>query len=249
MAIRGIDVSSHQGIIDWAKVPSEIQFAFTKATEGTNYTNPTFARNWEGIKATGRVRGAYHFARPSENGPTEEANYFLQAIQNVGGLKEGDLIALDMEDTEHSGDLYPWTLAWLKYVEENTGLKPFLYSGRWYMEPHSLLNRPALAEYGLWYAAYQAELPPAPSAWPFVAIWQYGDTERLPGINGPVDTDEFNGDSIEQLRRYGLIEAEKLPSSIVIDKAKFEAILKRTSKLIVDLQDIIDDMDELGGQV
>jgi hypothetical protein len=67
---RGIDVASYQGYPNWTAVAAAgYQFAITKLTEGTNYVNPTFGHNWQGIKAAGMVRGVYHFARPSANTP------------------------------------------------------------------------------------------------------------------------------------------------------------------------------------
>src|SRR4051794_35865320 len=69
-ALTGPDVSSYQhpqGItIDWAGVHSSgAAFAFVKATEGAGYTNAHFASDWSALGATGTIRGAYHFARPS----------------------------------------------------------------------------------------------------------------------------------------------------------------------------------------
>src|SRR3954453_10276082 len=59
--LRGIDVSHHQGQIDWSAVKaSGIQFAYIKATEGTEFTDATFAENWRNSNTAGIVRGAYH---------------------------------------------------------------------------------------------------------------------------------------------------------------------------------------------
>src|SRR5215472_886920 len=66
---RGPDVSSYQPNVDWSAVAaSGCRFAFAKATEGVGYVNPYFAQDWTGIAAAGMVRGAYHFARPSQSG-------------------------------------------------------------------------------------------------------------------------------------------------------------------------------------
>lgn len=59
---QGIDVSDHQGTIDWNAVRQAGQiFTFVKATDGITWTDPEFAANWSAAKAAGLLRGAYHF--------------------------------------------------------------------------------------------------------------------------------------------------------------------------------------------
>ena len=46
-AVQGIDVSHWQGTVNWTSVRNSGKvFALCKATEGTTYTDPTFATNW-----------------------------------------------------------------------------------------------------------------------------------------------------------------------------------------------------------
>ena len=64
-ALPGIDVSRHQGTIDWAQVAASGQrFVLAKATEGLLTVDPTYATNRAGAMAAGLEFGAYHFARP-----------------------------------------------------------------------------------------------------------------------------------------------------------------------------------------
>src|ERR1039458_5601706 len=49
--VKGVDISHYDGAINWATVKAGgIDFAFAKATESTNFTDPTFATNWAGMK-------------------------------------------------------------------------------------------------------------------------------------------------------------------------------------------------------
>ncbi len=49
-AVSGIDVSHHQGAIDWQAVASAgIDFAYAKATEGSQFVDGQFASNWSGM--------------------------------------------------------------------------------------------------------------------------------------------------------------------------------------------------------
>jgi hypothetical protein len=93
--LRGVDVSSYQGSIDWSSAKSSgIAFGFAKATEGDTLEDSTFAANWAGMKSAGVVRGAYHFFHPSESA-TAQASFVLS---KVGTLEAGDLpIVLDFE--------------------------------------------------------------------------------------------------------------------------------------------------------
>src|SRR5687768_1484289 len=59
--IRGIDVSHHQGAVDWKKVEAAgIDFAYIKATEGRDHRDPRFDANWRAAEGA-LARGAYHF--------------------------------------------------------------------------------------------------------------------------------------------------------------------------------------------
>tara|TARA_B100000683_G_C12168523_1_gene423236 strand:+ start:363 stop:605 length:243 start_codon:yes stop_codon:yes gene_type:complete len=62
----GIDVSHHQGAIDWAKVKAAgVHYCFMKSTEGSTFKDKRFDFNWNQAKAHGIIRGAYHFFRPN----------------------------------------------------------------------------------------------------------------------------------------------------------------------------------------
>lgn len=196
--LRGIDVASHQGAIDWPAVAaSGIAFGITKASGGTWYTNPTLGANWLGMKAAGVARGAYHFAFETSgqafpgDGPEAEADYFLTALKRAGGIEAGDILALDIEDG--NGPLGDWALRWCRRVESASGVKPIVYTGTWFSVPHGFGNVPALADYPLWLAAYQAAPPSAPAPWTKTTIWQHSDEGRVPGISGNVDLNIFNG--------------------------------------------------------
>src|SRR5207344_2546016 len=98
-ALPGIDVSHHQGAIDWVQVAGAgVRFAFAKATEGRNYVDPQYATNKAGAALSGVAFGAYHFAQPdgTANDAILEADHFVDVAQ----LEPGDLVpVLDIERT------------------------------------------------------------------------------------------------------------------------------------------------------
>src|SRR5690242_3411645 len=101
---RIIDVSHHQGVIDWIQVADDgIQGAMIKASEGIGYIDPLFRQNaTEAISAGLRV-GFYHYARPeSGNTPEQEVEAFMGAIS---GLRASLPLVLDLEG--EAADLGP----------------------------------------------------------------------------------------------------------------------------------------------
>ncbi len=126
----GIDVSNHQGQVNWKKVAGHgVKFAWVKATEGTHFSDPFLRPNLEGARAAGVPVGAYHFARPDRNQPKAEADYFLAAL---GPLKAGDLLpVLDFETAApalNEAALTAWAARWLEIVEERIGGPAVFYS-------------------------------------------------------------------------------------------------------------------------
>jgi GH25 family lysozyme M1 (1,4-beta-N-acetylmuramidase) len=199
-SLPGIDVSHYQHEIDWTQVAaSGIRFAFQKATEGTGYVDPTYATNRAGATANGIVFGAYHFARPDLHpfDPVPEADHFVDTAQ----LGQGNL--LPVLDLERSGDLSQeeltaWIIGWLNRVYERTGVRAIVYTS-----PNGWLNRTgdttAVADSGyttLWVAHWDTPTPRVPAndwqanGWTF---WQYSNCESIPGIEGCVDGDWFDG--------------------------------------------------------
>ena len=76
--VPGIDVSNWQGSVDWtAQWNAGKRFAYVKATEGTGYTSPSFAQQYNGSYNVGMVRGSYHFALPNTSSGATQANYFV----------------------------------------------------------------------------------------------------------------------------------------------------------------------------
>jgi lysozyme len=77
----GIDVSNHQGVIDWDAVAGDgISFAYAKATEGRDWVDKRFAANWAGAADAGIDRGAYHFFSLCTDG-AEQAEHFLRVAK------------------------------------------------------------------------------------------------------------------------------------------------------------------------
>ncbi|MCH8331531.1 MAG: lysozyme, partial [Bacteroidetes bacterium] len=66
--VRGIDISHHQGEIDWGQITEPLDFVFIKATEGQNFNDTRFKDNWGNARKHGYKVGAYHFYRFCKTG-------------------------------------------------------------------------------------------------------------------------------------------------------------------------------------
>ena len=201
--ILGIDVSNWQGNVDWEQVKADgYTFAWAKATEGMTYTDPMFFTNMENGLDANVVMGAYHFARPDNNAPQEDAANFL----NIASAYIGNGFlppVLDLENPYSGGqavlltemfsseELSSWAQAWMIEVETQTGITPFIYINGNYA---NYLNEP-LNEYGLWFAQPDENLNPPVNigAWDDWKFKQYSWWGDIPGIQGDVDLNIFNG--------------------------------------------------------
>ena len=188
--VKGLDVyhlDNGGKTIDWAAVKNAgASFAFVKATESTNFTDSSFQTNWDGLKAAGMYRGAYHFFH-SDVDPAAQATYFLSV---VGKVEAGDMLVLDLESPngQTQATILSHALTFMQNVENATGTKPILYTS-----PAFLSNFGGLGAYPLWVANYGVSCPDVPAAWKTYEFWQSTGTGSFPPITGDVDLDTFNG--------------------------------------------------------
>jgi len=202
--VKGVDISHYDGTIDWATAHGDgIDFAFAKATESTNFTDPTFATNWAGMKKAGVVRGAYHFFHADVD-PTAQMTYFVQAIQAAGGLEPGDLPpAIDFEVTNNvaSGTIEQNLLTAIDALAKATGMKPIVYTSPGFAD--GIMPAGTGSTSTLWVANWQVSCPTMPTAWASWSFWQSADNGTVAGISASsVDLDEFDG-SLAQLQAFG----------------------------------------------
>ena len=190
--VHGIDISHYQGDIDWALLARQregefpLRFVFMKATEGGDHADEAFARNFRQARRYGFVRGAYHFFNPRTDA-LRQADFFIRTVP----LDSADLPpVLDVETTggKNRDELQQGVLAWLRRVEAHYGVKPILYTG--YKFKLRYLNDSAFLSYPYWIAHYYVDSVRYEGPWRF---WQHTDAGIVPGIEGNVDLNVFNG--------------------------------------------------------
>jgi len=187
--IWGIDVSHHQGKIDWHKVKSEnIQFVYVKATEGGNFKDPSFIENWDGAKKEGMKVGAYHFftlCRPVK----EQINNF---ISNVPVQEDALPPVLDLEfmgnckNSPTQVSLPSDIQVFIAALRSRFGKEPVLYVTYEFYEAH--LKSTSIGQNHIWIRSIFGTPPETPN-W---IIWQFANHGRLQGIEVPVDLNVYN---------------------------------------------------------
>lgn len=201
--LDGIDVSYHQGTIDWQQVAAAgKRFAFVRASAGTLTADTAYAPNRSGARAAGLTVGSYHYANPdtAPNDAANEAGWFLQNAT----IATGDLVpVLDLEVSNglDAAALTAWAQIWLDRVYGATGVRPIIYTNATFWQT-AMADTDWFARNGypvLWIAHWTtASQPTVPAGgwggngWMF---WQHSSMGGVPGISGPVDLDRFQGGS------------------------------------------------------
>lgn len=190
--LRGIDVSYYQGTIDWDSVAADgIDFAFIRVSDGVDYIDSQFVRNWSEARRVGVVRGVYQFWRAGVD-PIDQANLL---IDRMGPLEADDLPPVaDVEDADgySAGTIEANLRVWMDTVEAATGRTPIIYTG-----PYFWRDSVGGADFGenpLWVAHWGTDCPEVPAPWTDWVFHQDSATGDVAGIGGDVDTDRFNGD-------------------------------------------------------
>lgn len=190
---KGIDVSKHQGSIDWQQVAQDgVEFAFIRVAlrgyqTGKLVEDEYFEENVKGAVSAGIKVGVYIYSQAvNEEELLEEANFVLEKIapykiecpvvfdvERVAGA-DARMNKLSVEERTNLTALFCQTI-------ENAGYKPMIYHN---MEMGALMvDIGALEQYDKWFAYYNDDF-----YYPYdFSVWQYSEKGRVNGIEGDVD--------------------------------------------------------------
>ena len=193
VSIKGIDVSTYQGDIDWEKVAaSGVKFVFIRLgyrgyESGLLVKDDRFEDNIRGALQNGIAVGVYFVTQAiSVEEAVEEAQFVMENIRPYNVTWP---IVLDIEDaasaTARTAELSQQArtdhaIAFCETVKAS-GYTPMLYCNiRWFIEK---LDITRITDYDKWFAQYFRK-PFFPYAF---QVWQYSSTGRIDGIEGNVD--------------------------------------------------------------
>lgn len=168
-----------------------------KLTQGDWYLNPFRQRQRLGAHAAGILNvGLYHYTELVASGGANEgknltgaqnADFFLQAVGEDGGIQKNEFLAGDWEQTDYistTADLRAALLDFEGRIQRPLGIQALFYSGDWYAIPHDIEDDPAVAALPKWWAAYGPVTPSHPAN---IVLWQFTDRGVFPGLPFPVD--------------------------------------------------------------
>ncbi|MFF5074789.1 lysozyme [Micromonospora olivasterospora] len=201
--LPGMDVSSWQGNVNWSAAWNNgARFAYVKATEGTGYTNPYFAQQYNGSYNVGMIRGAYHFALPNQSSGATQANYFVD--HGGGWSRDGKTLpgALDIEYNPYGATCYglsqasmrSWIASFVNQYFARTGRWATIYTTTDWWTTCTGNTSQFAANNPLWIARYASTVGALPAGWPTYSFWQWADSGVFPG-----DQNVWNG-SLDRLK-------------------------------------------------
>ncbi len=205
---KGIDVSAHQGRIDWEKVKnSGIQFAILRLGIGSNMSSQDdayFEANVQGCESVGLPWGAYLYSYALN---LEDAKSEVQhALRLLNGKRPEYPLFFDMEDADgykakhgmpSNQGLVDICKTFLLGIEE-AGYYASLYASRSWL--NNQLNSSELDRFDKWVAQWNTSC----SYKKPYGIWQYTDSGRVGGINGNVDMNIAYRNYPEVIKQSGL---------------------------------------------
>ncbi len=195
----GVDVSEHQGEVDWAAVEAAgmdfaiLRLGYRGTTEGLLYLDEAFEENYRAATDAGLFVGVYFFSQAvTEEEAEEEADF---VVKTLNGRKPAYPVVFDWEFPNESEELpaedmrvhgvtgeqaAKFGAAFCRKIKE-AGYTPCVYTNKYWAYEFFDMNQ--WKDYDFWYAEYEK----VPSMYYNFRLWQYTDEGTVPGIEGGVD--------------------------------------------------------------
>lgn len=256
--LKGCDVSSHNGNIDWGKVKSQIDFAIIRLGYGDNVERQDdsyFIKNVNGCIDNNIPFGVYIYSYALNLGGNEsiqsEVDHTKKMLSKIS--QKPFCVYIDMEDdsTIKLGKtmLTNFSLEFCKQITQ-LGYKAGVYANENWFRNYLQVSTIASYGYSIWCAKYSTNKPNITSNYD---IWQYSSTGCINGINGNVDmnymynniigSQSINEKTIDELAReviagkYGNGEARKKTLG-----NKYNQVQERVNQLLKQPKKSIDEI-------
>lgn len=199
--MKGIDVSVHNGDIDWQKVKNVgIDFAILRAGYGREFSqkDKKFEDNYAGAKAAEIPVGAYWYSYATT---VDEAKLEAEVCASILKDKQFEFpIFFDQEEKKTldtgKANCSAMVRAFCDVLEKN-GYWVGLYTSRSVLSTH--IEDDIKTRYALWVAEWGEKLNYSGT----VGIWQYSSKGKVSGISGNVDLDTAYIDYAAKVRAAG----------------------------------------------
>ena len=183
MQKKGIDISHHQGDIDFDSLKGNIDFAMVRTSYGSFYEDKKYKQNIKGLERINVPYGFYHFSyATSVESAKKEAEGFINIIKKYNPTYP---IVIDIEWSNRTENVRADTLISITdticSMIEKAGYYAMIYANLDYF--NNKLNDSRLDKYDKWLAEWKSN----PTYKKSFGIWQYSSKGQMPGINGNVD--------------------------------------------------------------
>lgn len=183
--VKGIDISAHNGDVDFdSLIADTVQFVIIKATEGIDFCDANFNRNYHKAAGAGLKVGAYHFFRFNSSGLLQ-TDHFLSTIEG----RDFDLPLI--LDVEKAGNPASYDIGYVRRelaaaaarIRE-AGYPVMIYTNKKGWEDFIKGN---LEHEDVWLCSLSGE-PLRP-----YRLWQHSHKGKVRSVRGAVDLDTYNG--------------------------------------------------------
>ncbi len=188
---KGIDVSKHNGNIDWNQVKGAgigfamIRCGYRGSSSGVHVVDPMYQTNMNGAIQAGLGVGVYFFSQAvNVQEAVEEASLVIDLLS---GYSLSYPVYLDVEKSNGRGDAISpeerteICRAFLATVS-NAGYTAGIYSNKLWFE--NRINTANLTDYRIWMAQY-VDIPTYTAT--RYDMWQYTSKGSVPGVPGNCD--------------------------------------------------------------
>lgn len=188
----GIDVSHHQGKIDWHRVAADtcVKFVYIKATEGIDFRDENYTYNFNGAVRSGIAAGSYHFLTSSSSIVGQFRNFISVANKN----KQLLIPMIDIEESGVNGwngqQIADSLHLFSQLLQNYYGVRPLIYT---YSQFFRRYLQKQFADYPLFLAHYSPTGPQLIGKTRFL-LWQHSSQGIVDGISKSVDLDVFAND-------------------------------------------------------
>lgn len=194
-ASTGIDVSMHQGAIDWNSVAaSGIKFAMIRCGDTQIGVDPFFAINMVNANKAGIRCGVYWYSRATT--PAAAVAEAMTVVNMCANYTVSFPIAIDYEAKEClavAPDMQAQIVNAFSSIIYNAGYYPMVYASKnWF------LTRMGNVTIDHWVAQYNDVCE-----YPNPAMWQYTSHGSVPGISTRVDMDQCLQDYFTLIKANG----------------------------------------------
>jgi len=182
-----IDIYHGNVIHDFAAIKAAgIQGVIHKCTQGAGYADPLYSMRRKLATDAGLLWGAYSF-NTGEDVYAQVGELITHAVPD-----DKTLVALDFEDNPHSQMSLDKAHQWLELMEKELGRKAVIYSGNRIKDLLGNTASPFFGSHRLWLAQYGPNAR-VQASWTKQWLWQYSETGRLPGTDGALDFNAYDG--------------------------------------------------------